>query len=165
MNALSAVVDEKFAGLSAALQGVSPDLSDAALETLRPTIESLLYQRGDTYETQYDRLNAYGNAGFTSWVTRYGDDLITVGVALALVAIMVFFAKPLLKALGVPRMIITCFFMLLCVLAVIYDLSLTTLLSNAVVRMAMNSVLVLAMLPGIQCGIGLNLGLPLEHAI
>ena len=93
MNALSAVVDEKFAGLSAALQGVSPDLSDAALETLRPTIESLLYQRGDTYETQYDRLNAYGNAGFTSWVTRYGDDLITVGVALALVAIMVFFAK------------------------------------------------------------------------
>ena len=69
MNALSAVVDEKFAGLSAALQGVSPDLSDAALETLRPTIESLLYQRGDTYETQYDRLNAYGNAGFTSWVT------------------------------------------------------------------------------------------------
>ena len=161
MNALSAVVDEKFAGLSAALQGVSPDLSDAALETLRPTIESLLYQRGDTYETQYDRLNAYGNAGFTSWVTRYGDDLITVGVALALVAIMVFFAKPLLKALGVPRMIITCFFMLLCVLAVIYDLSLTTLLSNAVVRMAMNSVLVLAMLPGIQCGIGLNLGLPL----
>ena len=161
MNALSAVVDEKFAGLSAALQGVSPDLSDAALETLRPTIESLLYQRGDTYETQYDRLNAYGNAGFTSWVTRYGDDLITVGVALALVAIMVFFAKPLLKALGVPRLIISCFFMLLCVLAVIYDLSLTTLLSNAVVRMAMNSVLVLAMLPGIQCGIGLNLGLPL----
>ena len=74
---------------------------------------------------------------------------------------MVFFAKSLLKALGVPRMIITCFFMLLCVLAVIYDLSLTTLLSNAVVRMAMNSVLVLAMLPGIQCGIGLNLGLPL----
>ena len=161
MNALSAVVDEKYVALSAALQGVSPDLSDAALETLKPTIESLLYQRGDTYESQYDRLNEFGNAGFISWVTRYGDDLITVGVALALVAVMVFFAKSLLKALGVPRMIITCFFMLLCVLAVIYDLSLTTLLSNAVVRMAMNSVLVLAMLPGIQCGIGLNLGLPL----
>ena len=161
MNALSAVVDEKYAELSAALQGVSPDLSDAALETLKPTIESLLYQRGDTYETQYDRLSAYGNAGFTSWITRYGDDLVTVGVALLLVAVMIFFAKPLLKALGVPRMIITCFFMLLCVLAVIYDLSLTTLLSNTVVRMAMNSVLVLAMLPGIQCGIGLNLGLPL----
>ncbi len=161
MNALSAVVDEKYVALSTALQGVSPDLSDAALETLKPTIESLLYQRGDTYESQYDRLNEFGNAGFISWVTRYGDDLITVGVALALVAVMVFFAKSLLKALGVPRMIITCFFMLLCVLAVIYDLSLTTLLSNAVVRMAMNSVLVLAMLPGIQCGIGLNLGLPL----
>ena len=147
MNALSEVVDEKYVALSVALQGVSPELSDAALETLKPTIESLLYQRGDTYETQYDRLNAYGNAGFISWVTRYGDDLVTVGVALMLVAVMVFFAKPLLKALGVPRLIISCFFMLLCVLAVIYDLSLTTLLSNAVVRMAMNSILVLAMLP------------------
>ena len=161
MNALSAVVDEKYAALSAVLQTVSPDLSEAALETLRPTIEALLYQRGDTYETQYDRLSAYGTAGFASWITRYGDDLITVGVALTLVALMVFFAKPLLKALGIPRLIISCFFMLLCVLAVVYDLSLTTLLSNAVVRMAMNSILVLAMLPGIQCGIGLNLGLPL----
>ena len=161
MNALSAVVDEKYVALCAALQAISPDLSDAALETLRPTIEALLYQRGDTYETQYDRLSAYGTAGFASWITRYGDDLITVGVALTLVALMVFFAKPLLKALGIPRLIISCFFMLLCVLAVVYDLSLTTLLSNAVVRMAMNSILVLAMLPGIQCGIGLNLGLPL----
>ncbi len=161
MNALSAVVDEKYAALSVVLQTISPDLSDAALETLRPTIEALLYQRGDTYETQYDRLSAYGTAGFASWITRYGDDLITVGVALTLVALMVFFAKPLLKALGIPRLIISCFFMLLCVLAVVYDLSLTTLLSNAVVRMAMNSILVLAMLPGIQCGIGLNLGLPL----
>ena len=84
MNALSAVVDEKFAALCDALQGISPELSDEALETLRPTIESLIYQRGDTYETQYDRLSAYGTAGFVSWVTRYGDDLITVGVALTL---------------------------------------------------------------------------------
>lgn len=161
MNALSVIVDDAFAELCTALKGVSPDLTDDALTTLRPTIESLIYERGDTYEKQYDRLSAYGTAGFVSWVTRYGDDLVTVGVALLIVALMILFAKPLLKTLGIPRMIISCFFMLMCVLAVIYDLSLTTLLSNAIVRMAMNSILVLAMLPGIQCGIGLNLGLPL----
>lgn len=42
-----------------------------------------------------------------------------------------------------------------------YDLSLPTLLSNTVVRMGMNSIMVLAMVPGIQCGISLNLGLPI----
>ena len=75
------------------MQGVSPELSDAALETLKPTIESLLYQRGDTYESQYDRLNEFGNAGFISWVTRYGDALITVGVALALVAVCLLYTS------------------------------------------------------------------------
>ena len=42
-----------------------------------------------------------------------------------------------------------------------YDLALSTLLSNTVVRMGMNSIMVLAMVPGIQCGISLNLGLPI----
>ena len=42
-----------------------------------------------------------------------------------------------------------------------YDLSLSTLLSNTIVRMGMNAIMVLAMVPGIQCGISLNLGLPI----
>ncbi|MBP3428678.1 MAG: ABC transporter permease [Clostridia bacterium] len=46
-------------------------------------------------------------------------------------------------------------------MCLLYDLSLPTLLSNAVVRMGMNSIMVLAMVPGIQCGISLNLGLPI----
>ena len=50
---------------------------------------------------------------------------------------------------------------LLCLLALLYDLSLSTLLSNSVVRMGMNAIMVLAMVPGIQCGISLNLGLPI----
>ena len=66
-----------------------------------------------------------------------------------------------MKKLGLPRLIIGMFFVLLCLLAVLYDLSLPALLGNTIVRMGMNSVLVLAMLPGIQCGISLNLGLPL----
>ena len=46
-------------------------------------------------------------------------------------------------------------------MALLYDLSLPTLLSNTIVRMGMNSIMVLAMVPGIQCGISLNLGLPI----
>ncbi len=161
MVALSAAIDERYAELSAALKEIYPVLDDASLETLKPTIKNLLYQKGDDFGSRYDRLAGFGETGFAARVTRFGDDMITVGIALLLVALLVFFAKAILNALGLPRLIITVFFLLMCVLAVIYDLSLSTLLSNAIVRMAMNSILVLAMLPGIQCGINLNLGLPL----
>ncbi|NLJ64943.1 MAG: ABC transporter permease [Christensenellaceae bacterium] len=63
--------------------------------------------------------------------------------------------------MGVPRLIISLFFVLLCVGALLFDLSLPVLLGNTVVRMGMNSIMVLAMFPGIQCGISLNLGLPI----
>ena len=53
------------------------------------------------------------------------------------------------------------FYILLCLLAVIYNLSLPGQISNTLIRLGMNGVLVLAMLPGIQCGISLNLGLPI----
>ena len=50
---------------------------------------------------------------------------------------------------------------MLCFMTLWYDLSLSTLLSNTIVRMGMNAIMVLAMVPGIQCGISLNLGLPI----
>ena len=71
------------------------------------------------------------------------------------------FSRTLVVKLGIPRIIISLFFILLCLLALLYDLSLSTLLSNSVVRMGMNAIMVLAMVPGIQCGISLNLGLPI----
>ena len=71
------------------------------------------------------------------------------------------FSRSLVEKLGIPRIIISLFFILLCLLALLYDLSLPTLLSNSVVRMGMNAIMVLAMVPGIQCGISLNLGLPI----
>lgn len=46
-------------------------------------------------------------------------------------------------------------------MAYVYNLSLPGQISNTLVRLGMNGVLVLAMLPGIQCGISLNLGLPI----
>lgn len=66
----------------------------------------------------------------------------------------------LYRALGLPRLIITCFVLLLLVTAVITKMDLTILLSDSLVRIGMNGVLVLAMLPSLACGTGLNFGLP-----
>ncbi len=60
-----------------------------------------------------------------------------------------------------PRTIIIVFFILVCVLAIVQGLAFPPLLSDALVRAAMNAVLVLAMVPSIQSGLGPNFGLPL----
>ncbi|HIU15817.1 MAG TPA: ABC transporter permease [Candidatus Ventricola intestinavium] len=92
---------------------------------------------------------------------RQGRTLAISGVGLLVLAAAVLFYIPLVDKMGVPRLIIGLFFVLLCLLAMILGLSLPTQLSNTLVRLGMNGVLVLAMLPGIQCGISLNLGLPI----
>lgn len=69
--------------------------------------------------------------------------------------------KDLIDKIGLPRLIITTFFIILCILSVGLKLSLPDLISDTLVRVGMNGVLVLAMAPGILCGIGLNFGLPL----
>jgi len=101
------------------------------------------------------------SSGMMARMTRYGDDLIYVGCGLIVLALIVLFYGKIIKALGMPRLIIGFFFILLCIVALICDLSLPGLMSSTLVRMGMNSILVLAMVPGIQSGIGLNLGLPI----
>ena len=144
-----------------ALKDIYPVLDDAALETLHDTIQGIVYQSGDDFTAQYDRyMEAGSGAAVTNTTTaffiRYADDLIYCGVALAMAALALLFSRSLVEKLGIPRIIISLFFILLCLLALLYDLSLPTLLSNSVVRMGMNAIMVLAMVPGIQCGISLN---------
>lgn len=62
---------------------------------------------------------------------------------------------------GLPRLIILSFFLALLVSAYFLKLPLNSLVSDTLVRTGMNGVLVLAMVPGIHSGIGLNFGLPL----
>ncbi|MEG1256084.1 ABC transporter permease [Clostridium sp.] len=69
--------------------------------------------------------------------------------------------KEFIKTIGLPRIIIAGFFILLCILAVPLNLSLPMLASDILVRFGMNGILVLAMVPAILCGIGLNFGLPI----
>ena len=62
---------------------------------------------------------------------------------------------------GVPRMIITGFLLLMFVLAPISGNDLFTQISNVISRFTWNAVMVLAMVPMIHSGCGLNFGLPL----
>lgn len=165
MKTLAAAADERYIKVGEALQAIYPVLDTEALSTLKGTIASIVYQRGDDFTTQYDRFVAAGSAaavtGGNPLLVRYADDMIFGGIALIFAALVVLFYEILVKKLGVPRVIIGVFFMLLCFMSLWYDLELASLLSNTLVRMGMNSIMVLAMVPGIQCGISLNLGLPI----
>ncbi len=163
LQALGAVVDERYAALGAELTKVYPMLDQKSLVTLKDTLLSINYAAGDTFESRYDRLVAYndGNLGFSVRVMRSARDLILLGAGLLMFALVVLFYQPIVKKLGMPRLIITMFLLVLCLGSVALNLNFKTLLSDTIVRVGMNAVLVLAMLPGIQCGIALNLGLPL----
>ena len=158
-----AVVDGAYIGMGEALKVIYPVLDDEALASLQETIDTIVYQPGDSFDTQYDRyleqLGTKSSAG--GYLIRHSDDLIYTALALLVVAALTVFYEVLVAKLGIPRVIIGVFFILLCFMTLWYDLSLSTLLSNTVVRMGMNAVMVLAMVPGIQCGISLNLGLPI----
>ncbi len=62
---------------------------------------------------------------------------------------------------GWPRIIIAIFLLILFVIAPFIGIDVGTSLSDMLVRVGMNGILVLAMVPMIQSGCGLNFGLPL----
>ena len=158
-----AEVDAAYLTLCQELKNLYPMLDDAALESLKEAMASIVYQEGDTFDSQLDRYQEQTGKKLETAASliRHADDLIYAGIALLVLAGLVVFYELLVKKLGIPRVIIGVFFILLCFMCLWYDLSLSTLLSNTVVRMGMNSIMVLAMVPGIQCGISLNLGLPI----
>ncbi len=67
-------------------------------------------------------------------------------------------ARKALREFGLPRIIIFSFFLLLLLLAGLNGLSVTGMFSDVLRRWGMYGVLVLAMVPSIQCGIGPNFG-------
>lgn len=70
-------------------------------------------------------------------------------------------AKKYLDFVGIPRLIITSFFVLLLFVAMTQKIDVGAILGDTLVRYGMNGIMVLAMVPSIQCGIGPNFGLPL----
>jgi simple sugar transport system permease protein len=69
-------------------------------------------------------------------------------------------ARAFLREAGIPRLFIAGFVALLFAVAVVTRMDLGGLVTDSIVRVARNGVLVLALLPAIQGGLGLNFGLP-----
>lgn len=67
----------------------------------------------------------------------------------------------LVDSFGLPRLIIAMFLILLLILAPFVGADLPTQISNIIARFSWNGVLVLAMVPMVHSGCGLNFGLPL----
>lgn len=67
----------------------------------------------------------------------------------------------LIGRLGVPRLIIFAFLLLLVVLSVATRQDLGAITGDVLTRFGMNGILALAMFPAILCGIGLNFGVPI----
>jgi len=65
------------------------------------------------------------------------------------------------REIGIPRLLIAAFLMGLFAVAVATDMNLAILITDSITRVARNGILVLALLPAIQGGLGLNFGLPI----
>ena len=161
MTRLSAEIDAAYLALCEEIKTVFPALTDDILATLKDTIVGIPVRSGDTFEIQYDRaVQASGmNPGLAGTIMRQGRTMAISAVGMVILAAAVLFYTPLVASLGVPRLIIGMFFILLCIMVLIFNMSLPNQLANTLVRLGMNGVLVLSMLPGIQCGISLNLGM------
>jgi simple sugar transport system permease protein len=68
--------------------------------------------------------------------------------------------KSFVRDAGVPRLMIGAFVVVLFGVAVATKMNLSSLVTDSIVRVARNGILVLALLPAIQGGVGLNFGLP-----
>ncbi len=66
-----------------------------------------------------------------------------------------------LREIGVPRLLIALFLVVLFGIAVATRMDIGSLLTDSLLRAARNGILVLALLPAVQGGVGLNFGLPI----
>ena len=69
--------------------------------------------------------------------------------------------KKAIDAIGLPRLIVFCFFMAIVITAAVNDIDVASYFSSTLKYFGMWGILVLAMLPSIKCGIGPNFGVSL----
>ena len=69
--------------------------------------------------------------------------------------------KTIYRKIGFPRLIISVFLLILLIAANILGISNTEIWGSVLTRFGMNAILVLAMVPSIQSGIGVNFNLPM----
>ncbi len=161
-DALTPAYDQMYAALETAL----PDLKPAMRDSLREPLIAVVRGGENSFGVEYDHYAMTGAQGVfiggektRMTLARQAGNLIVLAVGALITALAVFYYRPLKRSLGMPRLVITAFFLLLCVLAALYNINVPGMLSTVLWRTGMYGVLALAMLPGIQAGISLNMGM------
>lgn len=160
--------DTAYQAVYEQLVAAVPDLSTLngkLQESLQANIEKVVSQSSEEFGREFNTYAAHGGEAaltgstFGIRLAALAKTFLLSGIAVLLLGLTLFFWKKLTAAFGIPRTIITLFFVYLCLLAEVYEISVRMMLGNVLERMTMYGVLVLAMMPGIQCGIGLNMGM------
>lgn len=171
LKAQSKVADAAFDNLWADLVALIPDLANLDKKTMNTIQENMenvansssmdFSERYALYAEQDADSSLTGSAAFTMKLAANAGMYLIAGIAVLLLALAYTFWKQLTRRFGIPRTIISLFFIYLCLAAEIYNINVSMMLGNVLVRVGMYGILALAMLPGIQCGIGLNMGMTL----
>ena len=162
LDSLTPAYDAMYQALVNALPDLKPEMKDK----LREPIINVVRGGESSFGVEYDRYAASGAqdvfAGSEKTrmlIARQAGNLMVLAAGILIAALIVFYYQPLKRSLGMPRLVITAFFFLLCVLAAFYNINVPGMLSTVLWRTGMYGVLALAMLPGIQAGISLNMGM------
>ena len=147
---------------------IHPALTADMLAGARQPIIDAVRAKGDTFETIYDRALAAGADSVLTGrdplfmrMVREAENLLYLAFGALALGLAILFYKTMVKRMGTPRFIILLFFILLIVLAGLYNIAIPGMITNILQRLGMYGVLALAMLPGIQSGISLNMGMPI----
>lgn len=148
------------------LETALPDLRPEMRDELREPILAVVKGAENEFAAEYDNYAVRGAEGILEGaeasrmkVARLAGNLIVLAFGALIMALTVYFYKQLKRSLGMPRLVITLFFLILCVLAAMYNINVPGMISTVLWRTGMYGVLALAMLPGIQSGISLNMGM------
>ena len=168
---LETASDAAYDDLMGELTKVIPDLADLDAKTkkdVHATLENVVYSGALDFSTRYGiyadqkaDASLSGGDAFRMKLAASAEYYLIGAVAVLLLALTVTFWKQLIGKMGVPRTIILLFFIYLLLAARLYSINVPLMLGNVLERVCMYGILALAMLPGIQCGIGLNMGMTL----
>ncbi len=147
------------------LTGIIPSLKNIKSKDqsgIMESVDKLLFPGDLSFTSRYQSYSAEVGARDIGTLTRLAggaENRLLLGIALALLGAVLFWWDMLTGRFGVPRIIILLFFLYLILAAQFFNISIPLMMGNVLERMVMYGILTLAMMPGIQCGIGLNMGM------
>lgn len=169
IGGLTEKVDAAYDQLWTELVEITPDLktlNKKNRDSIRESIQNVVAASYEDVETRYNTYAAQnaekiltGGDKVYMKLASMAEIVLIVFVALLLFAILYTWWKPITASMGVPRAIILLFFIYLCLASRLYGMNVSAMFGNVLERVGMYGILVLAMLPSIQCGIGLNMGM------